>query len=68
MYLYGAHSGFKPESPIDFRARTLNSCNKALEIVTTILDDFTKLRSASIYCVMSVFPIATTRIPLGGLS
>ena len=51
-------SGIESEMPV----------TKTLGNLITILGDFAKLRSASIYFVMSVFLIATTRIPLGGLS
>ena len=51
-------SGIESEMPV---TKTLGNLN-------TILGDFAKPRSASIYFVMSVFLIATTPIPLGGLS
>ena len=68
MYLHWACSGFKPESPISFRTWTWKAGSKTPGNLITILDEFAKLRSASIYFIMSAFPIATTPISLGGLS
>jgi len=68
MHLNVARSRFKTESSIHFSVEPEMPVTKTLGNETTKLDEFAELRSASIYFVMSVFLIATTPIPLGGLS
>jgi len=61
-------SGFKPESLDHFGTETWNAGNMVLGILIYISEEFAKLRSAIINRVMSVFLIATTPIPLSGLT
>lgn len=67
MYFHWARSGSKCESPIHFWTWNCNACYKTLGNIITILDEVANLRRATIYFVMTVFPIATTRIALGEL-